>query len=647
METKINEKHNFLSGGGEMGTLMRAKDWSKTSLGAPKDWPQSLRTAISIILNSKFPMFLFWGPELICFYNDAYRPSLGKVGKHPDILGSAAKDYWQEIWDIIKPLIDQVLQEGIATWSEDQLIPIFRNGKIEDVYWTFSYSPVMDESGEPAGVFVTCVESTGKVIALQDLGESKNQLQFAIEAAELGTWDYNPASGKFTGNLRLRNWFGLPQEEEIDLSLAISVIVERDQKRVKEAIKEALRFESGGDLDIQYTIIHPQTKHQRDVRAKGKVLFGEDDIPYRFNGTLQDITEEKRYQQQLEAREQKFRLLADSLPDHVWTTNTKGKLNYFNQSLFDYSGLTNEQLLKEGWLQIVHPDDHKENIKRWQRALASGEDFLYEHRFKGYDGEYRWYLSRAIPQRDSEGYIQMWVGTSTDIQKIKELDIQKDQFLSMASHELRTPLTSIKGYIQMLQKEYSNGKDAFLKSALDVVDNQTSILANLTSELLELSKIQSGNLSLNKESFELNQLVIEIIDQMHHIDSGIDISFSKATESSILADRQRIGQVLTNFFTNAIKYSPNSNKVIVRSYREDNNVVIAVKDFGIGISKKDQRKIFERFYRVEGKNEKTFPGIGIGLSIAAEIIERHNGRIWVKSKLGEGSVFHFSLPIDN
>ena len=177
------KKYQFLAGGGEMGKHMRTKDWSKTAVGDPDTWPQSLRTTISIILNSKFPMFLFWGTELVCFYNDAYRPSLGKEGKHPHILGSKGEDYWPEIWHIIKPLIDQVLEEGSATWSENQLIPIYRNGKIEDVYWTFSYSPVHDESGNPAGVFVTCVETTEAIITRLKLEESKDKLQFAIDAA--------------------------------------------------------------------------------------------------------------------------------------------------------------------------------------------------------------------------------------------------------------------------------------------------------------------------------------------------------------------------------------------------------------------------------------------------------------------------------
>ena len=166
MEIKYPRELQFLSRGGEMGRLTREKDWSSTPLGTPQDWPQSLRTTLSILLNSKFPMFLFWGKDLTCFYNDAYRPSLVKEGKHPSILGTKGEDAWPEIWHILKPLIDQVLAGGEATWSEDQLVPIYRNGKLEDVFWTFSYSPVNDESGHPAGVFVNCSETTDKIIAL-------------------------------------------------------------------------------------------------------------------------------------------------------------------------------------------------------------------------------------------------------------------------------------------------------------------------------------------------------------------------------------------------------------------------------------------------------------------------------------------------
>src|SRR5580693_8511948 len=148
-------KIEFLKGYGEMSELTRSKDWSRTPIGAPETWPQSLKISLNVLLNSKFPMFLWWGPDLICFYNDAYRPSLGNDGKHPHILGQPAEQAWTEIWHVIKPLIDQVLHTGESTWFEDLLVPIYRNGKIEDVYWTFSYSAVYNESNDIAGVLVT------------------------------------------------------------------------------------------------------------------------------------------------------------------------------------------------------------------------------------------------------------------------------------------------------------------------------------------------------------------------------------------------------------------------------------------------------------------------------------------------------------
>ncbi len=901
----VVENLQFLSGGGEMGMLMRSKDWSRTPVGTPGTWPQSLRTTLSIILNSKFPMFLFWGPELLCFYNDAYRPSLGDNGKHPGILGMSGDDAWVEIWKIIKPLIDLVLAGGEATWSEDQLIPIYRNGKIEDVYWTFSYSPVNDETGKPAGVFVTCNETTGKVNILNEIKESKNQLQFAIDATELGTWDLNPATNKLIGNTRLKEWFGLGPEEEIDLSLAMNVIAAQDKQRVSEAIQKALQFSSGGCYDIEYSIVHPITKKERIVRAKGKANFDEQHIANRFNGTLQDITatavekrkteesekqfrnlviqspipmailmggdhiielannsmiekiwrkkesevigkkvidvfpelkdqkypellkeiftsgkgyrenesvayleealglrklyldieyaplfetdnrvtgiiiivndvtekvdsrlnventeerlrlaveatelstweldlqtrdiiysprlpeifghdrsynfthaqmrsqihpgdihdivekafevametgiykyearvvkpdnevswvstrgkvffnekkepvkmfgtlrditEEKYHEQELLESEQKFRLLADSMPQHIWTADTEGNLNYYNESVFNFSGLTLEQINKDGWLQIVHPDERQENIKKWMHSINTGEDFLFEHRFRRYDGEYRWQLSRAKPQRDASGKIQMWVGTSTDIQEIKEQEQQKDFFISMASHELKTPITSIKGYVQLLQFTHMNTEDTVLKKSLGSVEKQVEKLTSLISDLLDLSKIKSGKLFLTKEHFFLNELIAEVTEEIRHINPEYNIVLSKETKTAVFADRERIGQVLINFLTNAVKYSPGSLEIQVESYTENNKVIVSVKDSGIGINKKDQAKIFERFYRVEGKNEKTFPGFGIGLFISMEIIQRHNGNIGVTSEPGKGSVFYFSIPIE-
>jgi signal transduction histidine kinase len=170
----------FLQGGGEMGELTRNYDWSVTPVGNPGTWPSSLRNTVSMILASKFPMFLWWGEDLIQFYNDAYRPSLGNTGKHPAALGQRGIECWPEIWDIIYPLIHQVKTTGEATWSEDLLVPIYRNGKIEDVYWTFGYSPIRNESDEIEGVLVVCQETTKKVLTAQHLEKSVSNLHNII-----------------------------------------------------------------------------------------------------------------------------------------------------------------------------------------------------------------------------------------------------------------------------------------------------------------------------------------------------------------------------------------------------------------------------------------------------------------------------------
>lgn len=182
-EKMNNNFTSYLKDGGEMGELIRSYDWSATSVGNIEYWPQTLLTTLGIILHSKFPMFLFWGQEYVCFYNDAYRPSLGNNGKHPSALGKKGADVWPEIWADVKPLMEPVLQGKGATWSEDKLLPIFRNNQIEDAYWTFSYSPVIGETGSTAGVFVTLVETTEKVHAAKKIEKSEQQVRSVIESA--------------------------------------------------------------------------------------------------------------------------------------------------------------------------------------------------------------------------------------------------------------------------------------------------------------------------------------------------------------------------------------------------------------------------------------------------------------------------------
>lgn len=398
----------FLSGEGEMATLTREKDWSISSLGSPEYWPRSLRTTLGIVLNSKFPMFLWWGPDLVCFYNDAYRPSLGENGKHPFILGMRAEEAWPEIWTIIKPLIDQVLSGGEATWSENQLIPIFRNGKIEDVYWTFSYSPVRDDTGKIAGVLVICSETTDQVLSLQELEESKEKLEFAIEATELGAWDYNPSTRKLTVNERLKEWFGLASTSNIDLQQAMAAVVEEDKEKVRNAIENALQHSSGGHYNIEYNIVHPVSKKESIMHAKGRAWFDDNNIACRFNGTLEDVTEKTQVRKKIEqtlTELELFKFIVDNVSDFVGICDMKYIPFYVNREGLQLVGLDSlEELSNMPVQEFFFPEDLPFVLNEFFPKVFDKGQAETEIRFRHFKtGEPIWMIYNVLILKDPDG----------------------------------------------------------------------------------------------------------------------------------------------------------------------------------------------------------------------------------------------------
>ena len=413
---------SFLPNNSEMGELIQKKDWSKTPLGSPETWSQSLRTTLSIMLNSKFPMFLFWGPELICFYNDAYRPSLGNVGKHPAILGSRGEDFWQEIWNDIKPIIDNVLAGGEANLNENQLLPICRNNAMENVYWTFSYSAVNDESGNPAGVFVTCMETTKQTIALKDLEESQNQLKFAIDAAELGTWDLNPTTNRFVYNEKLRNWFGLSHEYEIEAPLAINSIAERDQQKTIDAMTAAMTPGSDGKYLIQHSVINPIDGIERIILAKGKALFDENGVAYRFSGTAQDITHEVQYKKIQEEKIKFNTKLIESSPDCVKIIDTEGKISYMNENgVSILEGDSKESFVNRVWGTMWGEKESKMVNEAVEKAFQ-GQTVNFQAPALTAKGTWKWWdvIVSALPNED--GVIKDLLAVSRDISVLKNVE---------------------------------------------------------------------------------------------------------------------------------------------------------------------------------------------------------------------------------
>lgn len=221
----------------------------------------------------------------------------------------------------------------------------------------------------------------------------------------------------------------------------------------------------------------------------------------------------------------------------------------------------------------------------------------------------------------------------------------RDEFMSLASHELKTPVTSLKMYTQVLQRQAERRGDADLADRLDKMDRQTDKLTGLINDLLNVARIQTGQLEYVDETVDLNAIVHECVDTIQPTTTKHHIIVEGTVEGRVWGDSERIGQVVTNLLTNAIKYSPRADRVIVRLDTRDGKAIVSVRDFGIGIDAEHQEKIFEQFYRVSDPSEKTYPGLGLGLFIAGEIVKRHGGTITVQSASGEGTTFTLALPL--
>ena len=358
-----------------------------------------------------------------------------------------------------------------------------------------------------------------------------------------------------------------------------------------------------------------------------------------------DVTELVRARQRAEESEERFRMLADNMSQFAWIADETGYIFWYNQRWYDYTGTTLDEMKGWGWMKVHHPDHVDRVVKKLRDCFRTGS--LWEDTFplRGKDGAYRWFLSRAIPIRDESGRVTRWFGTNTDVTEQRQLQQQNEDFISIASHELKTPVTSLKAYAQLLGMRFRKAGDARSAELLEKMDGQLTKLTKLIADLLDETKIQAGKLPLQISEFDYGELMREVIEEVQRTALGHKIECEAAPSCKVTGDRERIGQVLTNLLTNAVKYSPEADRVTVRATVEDGEIVTSVRDFGIGISSAKQAKVFDRFFRIQEQDEQTYPGLGLGLYISAEIVRRHHGRIWVESEEGQGSTFTFSLPL--
>ena len=402
----------------------------------------------------------------------------------------------------------------------------------------------------------------------------------------------------------------------------------------------SLELDEGAALSIILTDMTIQKENEQQLKSKNEQLEQARIEVAKMNEELEDIVR-TRTKDLLVSREH-FKFLADNIPVIVWTTDGNGQANYFNKQWYDYTGLDFERSRGGGSQEVFHPDDLIQAAKAWAEAITSQTSFQFEYRIKrASDGQYRWHLGKGEPFKDETGNLVAWFGTSIDIEDQKKEIEKKDEFIGVASHELKTPLTSLKGYVQLIgQTELPEPIKLYIEKA----NSSLNKLQHLINDLLDVSKIKAGRLRFDRTIFDLSELVKQCIENCRYIYPTHKLTEELEQHLMINGNEERLEQVLMNLINNAVKYSSDNKEIIVRAEKDNNNATVSIIDFGIGLSAEDQEKIFDRFFRVEN-NEVYIPGLGMGLYISSGIIKEHNGALSVRSKLKEGSVFSFSLPL--
>ncbi|MEO8795586.1 MAG: ATP-binding protein, partial [Daejeonella sp.] len=343
--------------------------------------------------------------------------------------------------------------------------------------------------------------------------------------------------------------------------------------------------------------------------------------------------------------EERFRIMADGSDILIAVGDNTGKAVYFNEAWTRFTGRPQTEILDFGWADLIHPDDKENFLNLYLASFKNQVPFTGEFRILNKAGNYGWLLATDRPRFNTDGTFAGYISSSIDITEQKQDDQRKNDFIGMVSHELKTPLTSLSAYVQILLNRARKYDDEFTKTALEKANRQVGKMNEMINGFLNVSRLESGKIHIDKQDFDLAFLVKEAEEDLESTNETHTVIFAPLERTMIHADREKIAHVISNLISNAFKYSPKNSTIHVACTTKNNSAYFSVKDEGMGISKDDIPMLFDRYFRVKGNNMHGISGFGIGLYLSSEIIKRHDGTIWAESELNRGSKFIFTLPV--
>lgn len=462
-----------------------------------------------------------------------------------------------------------------------------------------------------------------------------------------------------TWNAGAERLFGYRAEEVIGRPITLLLPPERihEEDLILERVRSGQRVthletvrvtKDGRQIDVSVTV--------SPIRSRDGQIIGASKIAH-------DITDRKRAEEKLRESEQRFRTMAESIPQLAWMAQPDGHIVWYNRRWYEYTGTTPEQMEGWGWQAVHDPDELPRVLERWKAAIAEGKPWEDTFPLRRHDGTMRPHLSRAVPMCDQEGRVMRWFGTNTDIterieteaalQRAKEAaeaaNLAKSRFLANMSHELRTPMNAILG---MIDVALPKAIQPTVKDCLQTAKGSADLLLMLLNDLLDSAKIESGNLELESAPFSLRRMLDQItrVLGVRAREKGLSFYCRMPDEipDAINGDRMRLQQVLLNLAGNAIKFTERGEvEVSVRTLSQEGEACLefAVRDDGIGIPPASLERLFQPFAQADASMARRFGGTGLGLSISKSLVEMMGGRIWVESEVGKGSTFYFTVRL--
>jgi len=553
--------------------------------------------------------------------------------------------------------IRKVIREGTVTGLANHTILVARDGTerpIED-----SAAPIFGDMGNLVGVVLVFRDVTTERTAQRTLEASEARFRAVQETSIDGFMVFESIRNERAAINDFR-WIYVNQACERILGREHGGFIGRQLLREMPGHREAGLFDAyvrvvetgepwSDELAYRHEGLH---LYLRIVAAK----CGDG-----FAVSFQDITDRRRIEEEVRESERRFIALANAVPQLIWINDQDGRNTYHNQRWCDYTGLTEEESNEEGgWARVIHPDDLERTQGRWAVSKKSGEPYEVEYRIRRTDGSYRWFLGRAVPYRDDRDRVLRWFGTCTDIdstkriedslraatQALREADVRKDLFLATLAHELRNPLAPIRTAAALLESQSLRPAD--IEKCRAIISRQVRHMASLLDDLLDISRITRGSLELKIELIMLPSLIDAAVEMARPIFDAkrhtLDIEYPPES-IELRADPVRLTQVLTNLLTNAAKYTDPGGAVRLRAQLISEQLVISVRDNGIGLSEAMLPRVFQMFSQVHTDTKRSEGGLGIGLSLVKGIVELHGGSVEVRSEgLGKGSEFVVVLP---